>query len=453
MKHLTLLLTLALFGCSPETLPDNEYSYFLMTSHPKEKIYYPEDTLEFKFNMEITPSSIEKVEVTVEDGDEIEPTIECSDKTVTISQLPPEKLITVTFLPGLKSIDNRPLVSMYGDIPSSRELSYTFTIGKEFPKILSTVPDDGKISNSIAFEFSEPVEISRENIAPAPDELYSFESYILLFYNNPPEEITIENVTTPVREGTLPSIKLKFTPGETSEKKDLNYREEVSDMEYLLELEDSTAVAVKNEGELSLCSGVCIFKKENLNPSTEYSFKFTIYGKEGKSELIQDITTLEPLPHILISEIMHSPAGEPEKSYEFIELYNYGTVAFNLEGCSVDDKNDGSGEDPLLPQVSGNYTLQPGELALILGNESNLHMEISTSPTIFFVDDTTIADAGLTSSESIEIKCGENREIVDRYDGTFKDSEKNFSVTRDTQGNRCSSQTSGGTPGSYISCP
>ena len=146
---------------------------------------------------------------------------------------------------------------------------------------------------------------------------------------------------------------------------------------------------------------------------------------------------------------MHSPSQEPEKSHEFIELYNASSLPFELANCLVDDKNDSKGVDPLL----GDSTLlAPGATALIVGNESML--TVVDGNILFMVDDTTIADAGLTSTESIQIICPgeEGAEIVASYSATAY-GKRGYSVVIEKDGTTCDSTESGGTPGVYTQCP
>jgi len=157
------------------------------------------------------------------------------------------------------------------------------------------------------------------------------------------------------------------------------------------------------------------------------------------------------MPHIMISEVLHSPVAENEYRAEFIELYNFSSKDFDMSDCFVDDNNDGKGKDPLIPTDS-NSLIKSGEIALVTGKESiyllldNIH--------IFTTDDTTLADYGLKDNESVQIICTRNEveKLEASYDGSYKLSNDGFSVTISKDGRFCESKNQGGSPGIYEDC-
>ena len=98
--------------------------------------------------------------------------------------------------------------------------------------------------------------------------------------------------------------------------------------------------------------------------------------------------------------------------------------------------------------------LEPGETAIITGNEADFS-SVSNDTLWFIVDDTTIADAGITSNESIQIVCLRNEEftIEDSFDPSGIKSDRGYSVNIDAGGTVCLSKDIGGTPGVYYDCP
>jgi len=194
----------------------------------------------------------------------------------------------------------------------------------------------------------------------------------------------------------------------------------------------------------------CTILKEGMKPNSGHSFDVTLFTIDGPVKQTLFAQTKKAEAHIMISEVMHSPSGEPEKSHEFVELYNYTNLPFDLADCLIDDKNDGKGVDPLLGDAT---ILAPGVTALIVGNESMIVAPGGGENLLFHVDDTTIADAGLTSTESIQIICpGETgEEIVASYSSS-EYGKRGYSVVIEKNGVMCDSPDEGGTPGVYSEC-
>ena len=157
----------------------------------------------------------------------------------------------------------------------------------------------------------------------------------------------------------------------------------------------------------------------------------------------------------MISEVMHTPVLEPQKSWEFVEIYNYSAMDFDLSNCFIDDKNDGKGVDPLSAKNEGTeLILQAGAVAVITGNEAAFGDILPPSALWLIVDDTTIADSGLTGTESVQILCdidGTRITVAETDPGSFK-TDKGFSFTADTHGSKCQSAVENGTPGVYEEC-
>ena len=157
----------------------------------------------------------------------------------------------------------------------------------------------------------------------------------------------------------------------------------------------------------------------------------------------------------MISEIMHTPSLEPQKSWEFVEIYNYSAMDFDLSNCFIDDKNDGKGVDPLAAKTEGAELILPaGGVAVITGNEAAFGDILQKDALWLIVDDTTIADAGLTGNESVQILCDidDVRTIVAEADPSSFKTDKGFSFTTDTSGKKCQSEVENGTPGVYAEC-
>jgi hypothetical protein len=70
------------------------------------------------------------------------------------------------------------------------------------------------------------------------------------------------------------------------------------------------------------------------------------------------------------------------------------------------------------------------------------------------VDDTTIADAGLTSTETVQIICNRDGSMVMEASANPPELKtvRGYSFNVDRYQNRCSSENEGGTPGKYYEC-
>lgn len=104
-----------------------------------------------------------------------------------------------------------------------------------------------------------------------------------------------------------------------------------------------------------------------LLPATEYAARLIATDDFGNTlrSAVQSFTTLAPLPNLIVSEVMATPAS-PESTAEYVELLNAGPGSAVLDGMAFMTA-DGvvrplSGTPPPTPVV-----LRPGERALATG--------------------------------------------------------------------------------------
>lgn len=98
-----------------------------------------------------------------------------------------------------------------------------------------------------------------------------------------------------------------------------------------------------------------------LPVSTVLPCKFSCVDNAGGQAVWErELATADPMAHVVINEVMANPAGK-EPDQEWVELYNDGLVAADLEGWAFED----IGGVTLLPA----HEMRPGEFALIV-NES-----------------------------------------------------------------------------------
>ena len=250
------------------------------------------------------------------------------------------------------------------------------------------------------------------------------------------------------------NIEVKLSENEPRES-DLSFNSSVSDTAFTLSVKGDSVVAIALENRHFLCNKGCTAVFDGLEAEKNYELKAGIWTKTGKVNRTFSVRTGEASPHIMISEIMHTPLLEPQKSWEFVELYNYSAMDFDLTDCFIDDKNDGKGIDPLTAKnENGSLVLKAGGAAVITGNEAAFGDMLPDSALWLIVDDTTIADAGLTGNESVQIFCDTDgtRTLVAEADPSGFKTEKGYSFTVDASGRKCQSESENGTPGVYAEC-
>lgn len=452
MKLLLLSFAIIFLSCTEHRFTDDSYKPFEMTSEPDDtKTYYPEESLTFSFNSDINHAIVEQMSFVDAEENEYIPTIEINQNSLTVSDLPSQMDITLSFLSGCRSADNRLLTQTTEYGITTQDMVYHFHIGPALPHLTSILPKE-QASATLALEFSDSIRIKEENITPTPKEFIKESATLILLYDNPQKKIVLSGVTTPIRPGILPDITIEEEEKDavTCALDEANITTDDDSIEIIFS--GNCLLAFRFEQSVAICpNGKCIIKKEDLKSDFEYSFSATLFTIEGPIEKNISVRTEVAKAHVMISEVMHSPSRTPEKSHEFVEIYNFSSLPFDLKDCLIDDKNDGKGIDPLL----GDETiLAPGATALIVGNESLIIAPGSGENLLFFVDDTTIADAGLTSTESIQIICpGENGEqIVASYNASAYGS-RGYSAVIEEDGTMCDSPEAGGTPGFYSECP
>ncbi|HSW60040.1 MAG TPA: lamin tail domain-containing protein [bacterium] len=451
---LIMIITVFIFlsACEIERPDKSEYEPFVCSEFPENRVFFPEEKISFVFNMDVNPNSFQGF-VAKETSSENEIPVEISGDTVSIlPPLPAESSLSVTISSALKSIDNRPLMTGDGFSENKELIEITFETGVKLPEIETVIPSETQ-SSTVALKFDGNVEIKFKDIEPLPSDMMKIENWIVIVYEKPVKNIKISNLKAVDRETDIENVSIDL-PSKKPEKSDLSVEYSASDTEIVVKISDESAIAVSVNGVNFMCEKQCSATLKDLSPGTHYSINTDIYTTTEKKRDIADIITGEEKPHIMISEVMHTPSLEPEKSWEFVEIFNSGNMDFDLENCYIDDKNDGKGIDPLiLKDPERNLILKPGELAVVTGNEAAFS-DVAGSALWLVVDDTTIADAGLTSTETIQIICNRNDLMVLEVhaDPNKLKTERGYSFNSDKYGNVCSSSLEGGTPGKYYDC-
>lgn len=446
----TIFLVILLAGCSISKPESNEYEPFICLIYPENRVYMPEEEIVIGFNYKINPDTVDGV-TAIEISTETELNVDVDDKKIIIKPpLPAESDLSVSVDPSLKSFDNKPL--MIGEEFSEKKETLYFEIetGAKLAEVVDTIPEDSK-SATIGVLFDSKVKIDFQKIEPQPYDLLQFDDWLVFSYESPLKKIVVKDVLSVKRNEKINEISVELPDTKPVSAK-LEYNFEADDSSVTVSINDDSAIAAKLENMSVICPQKCNFTLKDLKPETDYDLTLTVFTTTAIKNKKINFKTEPERPHIIISEIMHSPLSEPEKSWEFVEIYNNGTMDFDLTDCYIDDKNDSKGKDPLEPaDAQSSLIIAPGETAIVTGNEAAFG-EVNTLWLI--VDDTTIADAGLTGSETVQIIC--EREGIENLeaqaDPSSVDTEKGYSANYDADGHGCSSEEEGGTPGEYYEC-
>jgi len=117
--------------------------------------------------------------------------------------------------------------------------------------------------------------------------------------------------------------------------------------------------------------GVCTasLRLDGLAAATGYFLHLDLEDDEGHATVgeLQQVTTLSPLPTVVISEVMASPpAPAPRSDGEYVELWNTGKAPVDLAGLTLTGP-DGSARPVLALAPPEPVVLPPGARALAVG--------------------------------------------------------------------------------------
>ena len=450
----SVIFAILCVSCGIDAPEPNVYEPFRCIEEPEERIYYPEEKLVFKFNSDVNPNSVAAgFSVSSENLGKLD-SIEISSDTVTVlPPLPAEDNIFITLTSALKSSDNRPLMTGEQFTENKEVLELLYETGKKLPEVAEIIPDDSK-SMTVAIRFDSEVVIKFSDVEPKPEDMMKLDDWYIFLFSKTVGSFTVKKAKAAEREYELENVKIDL-PSNEPEKSELSFDSSVTDTAFSLSVKGDSVIALALENSYFICRKGCTAVLDGLEAEKNYEVNAEVWTKNGKVSRTFSIETDEASPHIMISEIMHTPALEPQKSWEFVELYNYSTMDFDLSNCFIDDKNDGKGIDPLSAKNEGaDLILRAGEVAVITGNEAAFGDILPKNVLWLIVDDTTIADSGLTGNESVQILCdidGARNIVAEADPSTFK-TDKGFSFTADVHGRKCQSEVENGTPGVYAEC-
>lgn len=154
---------------------------------------------------------------------------------------------------------------------------------------------------------------------------------------------------------------------------------------------DAEAWFILGQGRTGVVSG--------LRPSQRQALTFAQYDPGSYATVhIVAVETTAPRPHVVINEVMADPVGR-EPNQEWVELYNDGLVAVNLEGWSLMDE----GGEMKLPE----FWLAPSGYALLVNDTyvANAPGEPVPDPNVSLLRLPVLAKSGLSNSgETLRLK-------------------------------------------------
>ncbi|HRZ80276.1 MAG TPA: hypothetical protein P5044_09730, partial [bacterium] len=190
MKRLLSIITICFAGCvnPPEK---NEYVPFECSSMPEERTYFPEESMEFLFNMDVNPLTSEGFSaVSSITGNTLSFKIEKNSIFLT-PPLPANDTIAIVITSELKSIDNRPLRIGGSFTEEKKTITAQYLTGNPLPTATGHLPESSK-SASVAVKFSSPVEIKRNDVDPMPEKVISSGEWHLFTFKEPEKKVLSE---------------------------------------------------------------------------------------------------------------------------------------------------------------------------------------------------------------------------------------------------------------------
>ncbi|HDT11640.1 MAG TPA: lamin tail domain-containing protein [bacterium] len=453
MKIMAVLIFVFLTACSIEPPQEREYLPFLIEKFPEERKYYPEETMVFVFNMEILEETSGHFKATGIESETVLETRFEANRIFVLPPLPHNDELYIVIGSGLKSVDHKPLFIDTETPSKTGNIEILYEVGGKTPELVTVLPEIN-YSATIVLSFDGEVDLDKAEIEPVPEEVFVIDAWAVLSYDAPVKKITVKNAISSERESVMDDITV-ILEGGNPEKKELEIDYSTTDVSYSINISDESALAVDVDGIRKICEKKCSVTIEGLKPATGYNSEITVFTTTGRKKEKTVVETDSERPKIMITEIMHTPSKEPEKSWEFVEIYNYGNLDFDLNDCFVDDNNNSKGIDPLLLRNENDeLILRPGDIAVITGNEAAFG-DLIGSALWLVTKDTTIADGGLTSKETVQIKCNRDGIMFTEADEDPKkfSTARGYSFTVDLEGNFCASSVEDGTPGRVEKCP
>ena len=191
----------------------------------------------------------------------------------------------------------------------------------------------------------------------------------------------------------------------------------LSDPITLLEF-DSESVIDTWSNPFNPGNGFSVEKINALNGDTAENWEAADGCAAGSSPGLDNCASYTPIPagttELYLSEVMSNPLDEA--TGEFIEVYNYGSVAVDLWGLIV---YDGDAWDFLRAFQSGSTIVQPGEYAVIVDLDYVGQYGIPAGVTVVTVDDGAIGSGLAASNDPVYLYEADGYSVIDSYTFPF----------------------------------
>ena len=138
----------------------------------------------------------------------------------------------------------------------------------------------------------------------------------------------------------------------------------------------------------------------------------------GSSPGLENCVSYTPIPsgstELYVSEVMSNPLVEA--TGEYVEVYNYGSVAIDLWGLIV---YDGDAWDFIREFQSGSTIVGPGEYAVIVDLDYTGQYSIPSGVTVVTVDDGAIGSGLAASNDPVYLYEADGYSVIDSYTFPF----------------------------------
>jgi len=211
---------------------------------------------------------------------------------------------------------------------------------------------------------------------------------------------------------TIPAGTVTMTTADIHLGNGLSLSDPITLLEFDLESTIDTWANPYNPG-----NGFSVEKINALNGDTEENWE-TASCAAGSSPGLDNCASYVPIPsgttELYLSEVMSNPLDEA--TGEYIEVYNYGSVAIDLWGLIV---YDGDAWDFIRAFQSGTTIVQPGEYAVIVDLDYAGQYSIPAGVTVVTVDDGAIGSGLAASNDPVWLYEADGYSIIDSYTFPF----------------------------------
>ena len=247
MKKTLFSLIYAVFcvSCGLDAPEPDVYEPFICTEYPEERVYYPEETMIFKFNMPVNPNSLNGFSVSSENAGKLDSIEVSGDSVKILPPLPAEDNLFVTLTSALKSGDNKPLMTgeKFSENKEIKELFYK--TGKKLPEVAETIPDDSK-SMTVAVKFDSTVEIKFSDVEPEPEDMMKLDEWYVFLFSKSVDHFIVKKAKSAERDYELENVRINL-PSNEPEESEISFDSFVTDATFTLSVKGDSVIALALE--------------------------------------------------------------------------------------------------------------------------------------------------------------------------------------------------------------